>query len=226
MCVTMSWAASNNGQNYGIRTEGNVTVTSSAVSLFSVAAGSYATPGSFGSGAPMIANAGRQDDNNSALIIRKEDCQVDFAIKMQFDVSQGVALFPGSVTGQEVRICPRNQGFPTPIRRAQSATLPPINLDSYQPLFLDVEVLNSNGAPIAIAWPPSAATTPGLGQLKARYLHGGQLALVNVNYAVNNITNTTPVLASDFNALVGAAGTSTIVISVRGSYLADSPTPH
>lgn len=220
----MSWAANTNGQNFGIRTEGNVSITTSAVSMFSVAAGSYALPGSFGSGVPMIATAANQDDNNSALVIRKEDSQIDFAIKMTFNVTDGVApLFAGTVTGQEVRIGSRNQGFPTPIRRPQSSVLPPVNVDSFQPLFLDVEVLNSDGAPIAIAWPPSAAGTPGLGQLKARWLYGGQLALVNTNYAVNNLTNTTPILASDFNALVGAAGTNTVVLSIRGSYLCDTP---
>lgn len=224
----MSWGASNNGQNFGIEMNNGVTNTSSACSLFAVAAGSYALPGSFGSGAlpvsfpfvPFPVNSADlfQDDQHSALVIRKEDSQIDFTIKITLNLHSEVEVFPGG-TNQELRVGSRLTNFPvSPIRMPQAAVLNPVNYEAFYPLFADVEVLQSSGLPLTTLFPASA---DGLGQLKARFLNGGQLALVNVDYTVPNNVSTTPVLASDLNAL--AVSNNTIVLSIRGSYLAKNP---
>ncbi len=220
----MSWGASNNGQNFGIHTDSNVTNTTSGAQLFTVVAGSYALPGSFGSGAAVITTAdAAQDQNNSALVIRKQDTQIDFAAKIVLNITE-VDVFPGATTGQEVRFSAKNTGFPTPVRMPQSKNLPPNDLDTFQPLFADVEVLRVDGLPLTAVFPASAS---GLGQLKARFLHGGQLALVNVDYNLANDVSTTPVLASDFNILnAGEFEPFSLVLSIRGSYLCDSPYPY
>ncbi len=224
----MSWGASNNGQNFGLEINNGVSNSSSAVSMFAVVAGSYSLPGSFGSGALPVIFAGPppvstaalvQDEAHSALVIRKEDSQIDFTIKITLNILDDIDVFPGGTT-EEIRIGTKITNFPvSPIRMPQSAVLNPVNYQAYFPLFADVEVLQRSGLPLAVNFPASAG---GLGQLKARFLNGGQLALVNVDYTALNTIATTPVLASDINALAAGAD-STVVFSIRGSYLTKSP---
>lgn len=212
----MSWTASNNPSNFGIQTQSDISNTTSVPSLFSVATGTYATLGTFGSMKPAVLVSTSTNENDSGFVIRKEDKQIDFAVKLILNADGETFPFPGQTTG-EVRIKAKDYGLPTPMRRPQSKILTPIDLNIFQPLF-DCEILQVNGAPIASAWPPS---TGGLGELKARWLFGGQLALVNVNYNVASNIATTPLTVADFNAL-----TVPCVISVRGSYICDSPSQY
>ena len=109
----MSWGASNNGQNFGLELNNGVSNTSSACSMFAVAPGSYALQGSFGSGAPPVSfpyvplpvNSAAlvQDDAHSALVIRKEDSQIDFTVKITLDLVATHQVFPGG-EDEEIRI--------------------------------------------------------------------------------------------------------------------------
>ncbi len=221
----MSWPASNNPSNFGIKRYGDINQTTGTPLLYTVLEGSYVTPGSFGSGAAQLENASLvQDNNNSAVVIRKEGRLVDLDLKLTLNLAGDAPFADG--TG-EVRITSKPASVPVPpLRQPQGQNLPPVNLSLYQPLFQQVEVLQSNGNPITPAFPISS---DGVGQLMARFLHGGDIALIIVDYnlANNAVGHTVPLLASDINALYPLVNEQTsITISIKGRYLCDSPTPH
>ncbi len=214
----MSWAASNNPSNFGVYIQQKATTYTSTPVLFTVAAGSYATPGSFGSGAPQLENANEVQGPSSVYIIKTEDSLVDIDVKIVINL-EGDAPFTGQGT-EELRVDVRSGSIPQPIiRQAQGKALPPYDINAYFPLFQEVEFLQLNDQPLTPAFPPSSS---GLGQLMARFLNGGQLALIVVNYNIanNGANHTRPLRASDLNAYFPLINDQTaIVISIKGRYI-------
>ena len=223
--LATAWPTNNNPTNFGIRTEGETVITSSLPQLFFVAAGSYATPGSFGSGATHLpANASSaQDDTASAHVLRTEDKLVDVDIKITLNLTLP-APFPSDAS--EARICALPVTNPTmPVRMPQGRNLPPIDRSTFQPLFLQVQVLNGSGQPLVPAFPPGSA---GLGQVAARWLYGGELALININYTLpnDNPAHILPITAADLASYFDPeVGPTSMIISVKGRYLSDAPNP-
>lgn len=220
-----SWPTINNPTNFGIRTEGETVITSSLPQIFFVPAGSYATPGSFGSGITHLpANASSaQDDASSAHVLRTEDKLVDVDIKITLNLTLP-APFPSDTS--EARICVLPVTNPTmPVRMPQGRNPPPIDRSSFQPLFLQVQFLNGSGQPLIPAFSPSSA---GLGQVAARWLYGGELALVNINYTLpnDNPSHVLPITAADLASYFDVSGGPTsMIISVKGRYLSDVSNP-
>lgn len=220
-----SWPTNNNPSNFGIRTEGEVLITTSTPQLFFVPAGSYAKPGSFGSGTPHLTTSAfaAQDNASSAYVIRTEDRLVDLDVKILLNLTTP-APFPDDTT--EARICAIPVTNPTfPPRMPQGKNLPPIHHSTFQPLFLQVQFLNGSGQPLVPAFPPSSQ---GLGQPAARWLYGGELALVNINYTLpnNDPAHILPITAADLNAYFGGENQTSMMISIKGSYLSDASSPH
>lgn len=222
-----SWPTVNNPANFGIRTEGEVLVTTSLPQLFFVPAGSYATPGSFGSGIPhSTANASSVQDNlSSAFILRTEDKLDDFDVKILLNLTVPA---PFTADASEARICTMPVTNPTfPPRMPQGKNLPPIDQSTFQPLFLQVQFLNGSGQPLVPAFPP--ITQAGVGQPAARWLYGGELALVTINYNLpnNDPDHVLPITAADLAAYFNTErGPTSMMISIKGRYLSDASSPH
>jgi len=183
--------------------------------LFTVATGSYASNPVYGSSAALV------NDYNDEIIqgssradIRQHDRDVDYNVKIILDLS---LADPGFVTDEEIRIRtlqPLTAGQPG----RYSNRIPVKDVNYRQPLFLDVEIINpATGAPFA-GFPAVA----GIGQLQARLLIGGELALVVSNLAAGPPPTTTPLTAGDLSPLFGAAAGTQLQISVRGSYRGQS----
>lgn len=217
----MSWAASNNPSNFGVYIQNKATTYTSSPVLFTVAAGSYALPGSFGSGAPQITTANASQEISSFYVVRTEDSLVDIDVKIVINLAgiAGESPFEGQ-SNEELRVDVKPGTFPQPIvRQPQGKAIPPFDVNAYFPLFQEVEFLQSNGLPLQ---PPFPSVSSGLGQVMARFINGGQLALVVVNYTLanNNPNHTRPLLASDLNAYFPLVNEQTaLVLSIKGRYL-------
>ena len=179
--------------------------------LFTVDAGSYASNQVYGSGLAAVNDYNTETIRKSSIAnIRQHDSDVDFSIKVVLDLSLSA---PGFITGEEIRIRtlqPLASGEPG----AYSRKLPVKSINYGQPLFLDVEIIDpSTGAPFAGF--PSAA---GIGQLQARLLINGELALVVADLSAGPPPVVTPLTSTDLAPLFGAAAGTKLLISVRGSY--------
>lgn len=92
------------------------------------------------------------------------------------------------------------------------------DVSQFQPIFADVEMKQGNGLPLI---PPYPLT----GQLKARYLQGGQLALVKFDYNLANDDplQITPVTGSElYIYFQNDEEMTSLQINIKGSYLCSS----
>lgn len=175
--------------------------------LFTVAAGSYAANQSYGSGAVSTGSLASVSTSDSQCKIRKQDADVDFSIDVVLDTT---AAAPGLSAGDELRVRSlRPVGSNNPAR--YSAVLPVPDRKFGLPLILDVEVVNELG--LAPSGFPSVA---GVGQLQARLLHGGELALVVRDGQSGPSAVTTPLTFGDVSPLFGQD--ESVIIRVRGTY--------
>ena len=189
----------NSVSNTGFRTQ-----------LFTVAAGSYSSSGTYGSGVALLneySSVSIQD--KSSAVIRQQDRDTDFHLKLTLDLSQADPAFPATEELRLRTLQPLN-GDP-----AAYAKRLPLNSRNYNlPLFLDVEFIDpSTGAPF-VGFPAVA----GVGQLQARLLHGGELAFVVTDYSAGPPPTVTALTAGDLAALFGAGAGTELLISVRGTY--------
>ena len=179
--------------------------------LFTVATGSYASNHIYGSGAALVNDYNTETlQHISEAAIRQHDRDVDYNLKILLDLS---LANPGFVTDEEIRIRtlqPLASGEPG--RYLQKL---PVKDRSYrQPLFLDVEIVDpSTGAPFA-GFPAVA----GIGQLQARLLISGEMALVVTDLTAGPPPTVTPLTHGDLSPLFGAGAGTQLQISVRGTY--------
>ncbi len=184
------------------------------------AGGSYASGPFYGSGAAHTGNYDAQvppitvrDSGNSLCPtrahVRQQDNDIDFDIVICLDASQ-----PDPFGGQptdEVRIgtLPLVSGEPG----RYAGTLKPVNPFYGLPLFNEIEVVDQTGTTLL---PDAFTGTPGR-LLQARYLAGGELALVQQD--TTNVPPTTAALtAAQLGSLLGLGAGSLIRIHVRGQY--------
>lgn len=196
--------------NYSRGVQNDISHTGFRPQLYTVVGGSYASNSVYGSGAALV------HDYNTEIIqsasrssIRQHDTQVEYDIKIILDLHQADPAFDT----EEVRIRtlqPLIAGEP-----GCYLTRLPIKPTNYrQPLFLDVEIVNpATGKPFA-----GFPATAGVGQLQARLLINGDMALVTTNLAAGPPPTVTPLTGNDFDVLFGAAAGTELEISVRGSY--------
>lgn len=174
--------------------------------LVTVAPGSYASNQSYGSGAVSTGSLASVSKSDSQCKIRKQDVDVDFSVDVVLDTT---AAAPGLTAGDELRIRSlRPVGSNNPGR--YSAVLPIPDRKFGLPLILDVEVVNEDG--VVPAGFPAVA---GVGQLQARLLYGGELALV-VRDGQATPATTTPLTFGDVSPLFGVD--DEVTIRVRGTY--------
>jgi len=175
--------------------------------LITVLAGSYASNQSYGSGAASTGSLSSVSTTESQCKIRKQDADVDFSVDVVLDTT---ASAPGLTAADELRIRSlRPVGSSNPGR--YSAVLPVPDRKFGLPLLLDVEVVNELG--VTPAGFPSVA---GVGQLQARLLHGGELALVVRDGQSGPAAVTTPLTFGDISPLFGQD--EEVTIRVRGTY--------
>lgn len=183
--------------------------------LFTVATGSYASNQVYGSGAALVNDYNDETVRNSSRAsIRQHDRSSDFSLKITLDLS---LADPGFVTDEELRIRtlqPLGSGEP-----GRYLNKLPVKSTNYrQPLFLDVEIINpATGFPFA-GFPVIA----GAGQLQARLLISGELALVVSDLTAGPPPTVTPLTTGDLSPLFGAAAGTQLEISIRGSYRAEN----
>lgn len=189
----------------------SVSHTGFRTQLFSVAAGSYSSSATYGSGAAIIDSYESVTDQNlSAAAIRQQDRDVDFALKVVLNLDQAD---PSTIPANELRLRtfqPLAVGQPNAYLKRL-----PLNARSFHlPLFLDVEIINpaTGGSPAGF---PSVA---GPGQLQARFLHGSEIALVVTDLTAGPPPTVTPLTAADLTPLFGAPPGTQLLISVRGTY--------
>lgn len=180
--------------------------------LFTVAAGSYASNGVYGSSAALTSTyATSAIREKSSAAIRMQDTGTDFSLKVTLDLSGADPV--GRVTGDEIRIRtlqPLLSGEPTSYLKRMTLAGTGYGL----PLFLDVEIIDpATGAPWA-----GFPTIAGVGQLQARMLYGGEFALVVANLAVGPPTTVTPLTVGDLNPLFSGGAGAELLVSVRGTY--------
>lgn len=203
--------ATSNNTSIDRGVQNNIAHTGFRPQLFTVASGSYASNQVYGSGAALV------NDYNTEIIqdasraaIRQHDNNVEYNVKVVLDLS---LANPGFVTGEEVRIRTLQPLASTEPGRYLTR-LPKKDVNYRQPLFLDVEIINpATGAPFAGF--PSVA---GAGQLQARLMMNGDLALVVTDLTAGPPPTVTPITAGDLAALFGAAAGTRLQIDVRGSY--------
>ena len=190
--------------------EGRVSQAGFRPSLYTVAAGSYASNAVYGSGAAAVEDYDSVDiPADSSASLRQEDSDVDFSLRLILDLEPAD---PITTDTNEIRLRTIPLGTSEPARYLRR--LPVHSVDYGLPLFLDVEIIDpSTGAPFAGF--PSVA---GIGQLQARLLHGGDLALVVTDLSAGPPPTVTPLTAADLTPLFGAAAGTELLISVRGSY--------
>ena len=179
--------------------------------LFTVDAGSYASNQVYGSGLAAANDYNTETIRNVSIAnIRQHDTDVDFSVKITLDLS---LADPGFTGNEEIRIRtlqPLAAGEPGSYLKK----LPIKSVNYGQPLFLDVEIIDpSTGAPFA-GFPVAA----GIGQLQARLLISGELALVVVDLTAGPPPVVTPLTADDLAPLFGAGAGTQLLMSVRGSY--------
>lgn len=168
--------------------------------LVTVVNGSYAASPSFGSGAAVLNNYTTQTIDARAAVSHKGSL-VNFTAGVTLDLSLADPAFPAT---EELRLRVK-----APLASNEPGNyaigLPASDPLSPQPIFTDVEVVDSTGT-FAVA-----------GQYSARLLTDGTLALVTVDTtAAPHATATidTANLAGSF----GAAAGNTLRINIRGAY--------
>lgn len=182
--------------------------------LYAVATGSYATGATFGSGATDIAGTstaydGVKDIALSRASVRREDTDVNFNIMVVLD---GSVANPVAVAG-EVRIRVSRPLTSQDFNRYLTG-LPGKDFNYSLPLFGEVEVLDENGVDLL----PSTVNT----LLQARFLYGGDLALVQQDISAGPPPTTTALTTAQLGALFGVAN-RVINIVIRGTYRASVP---
>ena len=179
--------------------------------LYTVAPASYASNHIYGSGVPLINNYNTVTiQQYSSASIRQHDRSVDYNIKILLNLD---AANPVNNIREEIRIQtfqPLASGEPGRYLK----NLPIKDVNYRQPLFLNVEIINpATGAPFA-GFPANA----GIGQLQARLLIGGELAIVVSDITAGPPPTVTPLTAGDLALLFGAAAGTQLQISIRGTY--------
>lgn len=205
--------ATSNNTSIDRAVQNNIAHSGFRPQLFTVAAGSYASNQVYGSGAALV------NDYNDEIIqaesrasIRQHDSNVLYNVKVILDLSQTDPAF-GST--QEVRIRTLQPLTSTEPGRYLTR-LPKKDVNYRQPLFLDVEIINpATGAPFAGF--PSVA---GAGQLQARLMMNGDLALIVCDLTAGPPPTVTPITAADLAPLFGAGAGTQLEIAVRGTYRA------
>jgi len=184
------------------------------VQLYAVAAGSYASNSNFGSGAAEIAGTSTAYDavKNVALSrasVRREDTDVMFNLLITLDGSVANPV----VNAGEVRVRV-TQPLASEDFTRYIVALPTQDMNYSLPLFGDVEVLDETGTNLL----PSTANT----LLQARFLYGGDLALVQQDLSAGPPPTTSALTTAQLGGLFGVMG-RTIRIFIRGTYRAFAP---
>ena len=179
--------------------------------LYTVVTGSYASNSVYGSGAALVNDfTDEQLQDLSEAVIRQQDRDTTFSLKVVLDLSQ---VDPGFDYDEEIRIRTLQPLVSSDSPRYLTSLS--VNAREFRlPLFLDVEIVDpSTGAPFA-GFPSEA----GIGQLQARLLHGGALALVVTDLTAGPPPTVTPLTFVDLVPLFGAGAGTQLRISVRGTY--------
>lgn len=196
--------------------------------LIAVAAGSYASNAAFGAGeaaiatyaANQIANstvnytfgAGTKDiDAKTQCNIRKQGREVEFSLDITLSSSSTAPV--GSDPG-ELRIVVQPLGEGEPGRYYQF--LPPPDVQFGLPVFREVTIQQPTASPVG-NW-QNVLPNAGASRIMARLLNDGSLALfVNLMNVAPNLNNA--IATTDFNGALGqAAGSSPIMIAIKGKY--------
>lgn len=173
-------------------------------SLCTVAAGSFASDSTYGSGAVQVGSyAAVVLSQSSSSAIRQHDNEVQVNINLVLDLSLPDPIAVG--TG-EVRLLPALIGQ-TAVPGAWQQVLPTPDPNYGLPSFTNVQIINVNtsantSVPLTLA-----------GNLRAQMLYGGNLALVLVDPATNAYTAVT---AADL-VTFGVANRQ-LVIKIQGTY--------
>lgn len=181
------------------------------------AGGAYASGPFYGSGAAHTGNYDAQvppvtvRDSGDSLCptrahVRQQDNDIDFDIVICLDASQ-----PDPFGGQptdEVRIGTLPLASGEPGRYA--GTLKPVNPFYGLPLFNEIEVVDQMGTTLL----PDITG----GFLQARYLAGGELALVQQDTTAGPPPTTAALTAAQLGSLLGMGAGSLVRIHVRGQY--------
>jgi len=174
-------------------------------SLFAVAPGSYASNQVYGSSAASVGNYDTITDLAlSNASVRLHDKNVDFSVKLYLDTTSD----PGSgfTTNSELRVKVKSLTTGDPARYLKGLPAPDVKYPL--PLFEDVEITDASTGQVFTGIP--------IGDLEARLLHGGELALVS-----KDLTATPASTAALVKGLISAAlgaEISVTCISIRGSY--------
>ncbi len=182
-----------------------------------VAAGSYASGPSYGSGAASTGNYDAQvppvtvrNSGNSLCPtrshVRQQDNDIDFEIVICLDASQPDPFGGQSTDEVRIRTLPLVSGEPG----RYAGTLKPADPRYGLPLFHDIEVVNQMGVTLL----PDAASN----LLQARYLAGGELALVQQDLSAGPPPTTSALTAAQIGSLLGLGAGSLVRIHVRGQY--------
>jgi hypothetical protein len=181
--------------------------------LFTVGAGSYVSNAVYGSGIAAVNNydtvtlrGSSSPYTQSKVDVRQHDHDVFFSMAITLDTTVA-APFTGT---NEVRI--RTQPITLSEPNRYLKTLPAPDTAYGQPLFETVEVLviDTTGAAAPVHLAALAST-----ELRARFLHGGELALVQEGAPA------VPITAANLTTAFAAANTA-LRISVSGHYRAVS----
>ena len=182
--------------------------------LFSVASGSYASSATYGSGAALIDNYSTVTiQDKSKANIRQQDRDTDFHLKLTLDLEQADPSTPPENGPSELRLRtlqPLAVGEPAAYLKRLSINARAFNL----PLFLDIEIID----PVTGAPPAGFPASAGVGQFQARFLHGGELALIVTDISTGPPAPVTPLTTADLTPLFGGAPGDELLISVRGTY--------
>ena len=179
--------------------------------LFAVAPGSYLSNSNYGSGAAEIAGTSAAYDGVknvplSRASVRKQDTDVDFNILVVLDGSVANPV----VAAGEVRLRVTQPLTALDFSRYING-LPSPDTNYSLPLFEDVEILDQTGTNLL----PSITN----GLLQARFLYGGELALVQQDLSAGPPPTTSALTTAQLGALFGVMG-RVIRIFIRGTYRA------
>lgn len=178
--------------------------------LATAVGGAYAANSSYSSGSPILNSYGSvslASDSRAAFI--KRGPSTDFQMQIVLDLT---AAAPGFPAGEElrIRVLPRSSVEAGRYRKSLPPSSPAFGL----PLIKNVEIFDPA---------TGASVSPVAGQLQARYLHGGQLALVAEDLTAGPPPTTVALTAGDIAGLfgsvapVGDPGTR-LAIVVKGEY--------
>lgn len=187
-------------------------ISRSQPEFYAVAPGSYYSNANYGSGATAL--FGTFEDvtieESCSHTMRRLEHGMDFNTTIKLDTESGLVTpdFPSDTSG-EIRIRTKFNGVLIPFHTIpQGDVLSPNIPQTHLPLF-DVDVNTERPFPF---------TQGGIGQVKARLLHSGDLALVSVNYANPNNANPVPITVEDIELMFGE-GQGNSTFNIRGNYL-------